>query len=101
MSCIRCGSSAINHHSRGRDGSDGDLCDVCYWRKRAESNKEDAERDSMERDALRVGGAAAIYPVSEAAIYAALVEVLGQPIDRSEVLLSRIAIAIKKHSEAK
>ena len=21
----------------GRDGSDPDLCDVCYWRKRAES----------------------------------------------------------------
>lgn len=30
-----CGSYAINHHSHGRDGSDGDLCDVCYWRKRA------------------------------------------------------------------
>ena len=29
-----CGSWAINHHSHGRDGSDGDLCDVCYWRKR-------------------------------------------------------------------
>ena len=56
---------------------------------------------TAERDALKVGGAAAIYPVSEAAIYAALVEVLGQPVDRSEVLLSRIAIAIKKHSEAK
>ena len=30
-----CGSWAINHHSHGRDGSDDDLCDVCYWRKRA------------------------------------------------------------------
>lgn len=30
-----CGSHAINHHAHGRDGSDGDLCDVCYWRKRA------------------------------------------------------------------
>ena len=56
---------------------------------------------TAERDALKAGGAANIYPVSEAAIYAALVEVLGQPIDRSAVLLSRIAIAIKKHSEAK
>ena len=35
-SCIRCYSFAINHHSHGRDGSDPDLCDVCYWRKRAE-----------------------------------------------------------------
>ena len=32
----KCGSYAINHHCHGRDGSDGDLCDVCYWRKRAE-----------------------------------------------------------------
>lgn len=34
--CKRCGSYAINHTCHGRDGSDGDLCDVCYWRKRAE-----------------------------------------------------------------
>lgn len=33
--CIRCKSFAINHQSHGRDGSDPDLCDVCYWRKRA------------------------------------------------------------------
>jgi len=35
MHCRECGSQAINHHLHGRDGSDGDLCDVCYWRKRA------------------------------------------------------------------
>lgn len=34
--CIECGSYAINHHCHGRDGSDGELCDVCYWRKRAD-----------------------------------------------------------------
>lgn len=34
--CNRCGSMAINHQCHGRDGSDPDLCDVCYWRKRAE-----------------------------------------------------------------
>ena len=33
--CKVCGSQAINHNCHGRDGSDGDLCDVCYWRKRA------------------------------------------------------------------
>lgn len=33
--CIGCGSFAINHNCHGRDGSDGELCDVCYWRKRA------------------------------------------------------------------
>lgn len=34
--CESCGSYAINHHAHGRDGSDGHLCDVCYWRMRAE-----------------------------------------------------------------
>ena len=33
--CKQCGSHAINHNSHGRDGTDGELCDVCYWRKRA------------------------------------------------------------------
>ena len=30
---------AINHNHHGRDGSDPDLCDVCYWRKRAKNNQ--------------------------------------------------------------
>ena len=33
--CTECGSYAINHHCHGRDGSDPELCDVCYWRARA------------------------------------------------------------------
>lgn len=33
--CKNCGSFAINHHQHNRDGSDPQLCDVCYWRKRA------------------------------------------------------------------
>lgn len=36
MTRCECGSYAINHHCHGRDGSDENLCDVCYWRKRAE-----------------------------------------------------------------
>jgi len=36
MTCKRCSSLAVNHHLHGRDGSDPELCDVCYWRKRAE-----------------------------------------------------------------
>ena len=32
--CNQCGSYAINHHHHGRDGSDPDLCDVCYWHTR-------------------------------------------------------------------
>jgi hypothetical protein len=36
-SCTRCGSYAINPAIHGRTkGADLDLCDVCYWRKRAE-----------------------------------------------------------------
>ena len=33
--CKECGSMAINHHLYSRDGSDPDLCDVDYWKKRA------------------------------------------------------------------
>ena len=36
-SCKVCGSYAINHHLHSRDGSVDDLCDVCYWREKAES----------------------------------------------------------------
>lgn len=36
MKCKRCYSCDINHLCHGRDGSDQDLCDVCYWRQRAE-----------------------------------------------------------------
>ena len=28
--CKVCGSFAINHHLHGRDGSDDELCDVCF-----------------------------------------------------------------------
>lgn len=36
-SCKQCGSHAINPHRHGRDNTDLDLCDVCYWRTRAEA----------------------------------------------------------------
>lgn len=39
MECSRCGSAAINPQAHGRQAEkDLDLCDVCYWRKRAEGN---------------------------------------------------------------
>lgn len=44
MKCRVCGSYAINHHLHGRDGSDPDLCDVCYWRKRCDDLLLDAVR---------------------------------------------------------
>ena len=34
-SCKKCGSGANNPHLCGRDDTDLDLCDVCYWRKKA------------------------------------------------------------------
>lgn len=38
MCQCKCGSYAINPHSHGRlPDVDLDLCDVCYWRKRAEA----------------------------------------------------------------
>lgn len=38
--CKKCGRMAINPHRYGRDPSDDlDLCDVCYWRKRAEARQ--------------------------------------------------------------
>ena len=38
--CKICGSYAINPHSHGRKPRvDVDLCDVCYWRTRAEVSK--------------------------------------------------------------
>ena len=42
--CTRCRSGAINPSDHGRtDGVDLDLCDVCYWRKRAPEPRPIAE----------------------------------------------------------
>ena len=39
--CKVCGSYAINPHCHGREeGVDLDLCDVCYWIKRAQQRDE-------------------------------------------------------------
>jgi hypothetical protein len=43
-----CGSYAINHQHHGRDGSDPDLCDVCYWRKRANDAADEIDRLRVE-----------------------------------------------------
>lgn len=45
--CSECGSFAINHHCHGRDGSDGHLCDVCYWRTRAERTQTELAAPEM------------------------------------------------------
>lgn len=36
MKCTRCSSYAINPHCHDRDDTRLDLCDVCWWRNRAE-----------------------------------------------------------------
>lgn len=43
--CIKCGSYAINvnHHGR-KPNTDTDLCDVCYWRKRADGFEDFTEK---------------------------------------------------------
>lgn len=44
MKACNCGSYAINHHLYGRDGSDTDKCDVCFWRSRADRYRKALER---------------------------------------------------------
>ncbi len=46
--CVKCGSYAINvnHHGR-KPNTDTDLCDVCYWRKRAEGEKGEAKNSEL------------------------------------------------------
>jgi hypothetical protein len=52
-SCTRCGSYAINPAIHGRTkGADLDLCDVCYWRKRAEVSEADAIIADLEMEGL-------------------------------------------------
>lgn len=40
MNCKQCGSDAINHHMHGRDGTEPELCDVCYWRRLATAHNQ-------------------------------------------------------------
>ena len=48
MRCVKCGSWGINEHQHGRTpGEDLNLCDVCYWRKRAEILEEEM-REAIE-----------------------------------------------------
>jgi len=53
--CERCGSYAINPNNHGRDPKkDLNLCDVCYWRKRAEAlQKKEDKTNAKKRESLR------------------------------------------------
>lgn len=59
MKQCKCGSWAINHHLHGRDGTDDDLCDVCYWRKRAALAESDSPSDKSD---IVVGGIVQVRP---------------------------------------
>lgn len=52
MKCTRCPSHAINPHLHGRDSTRPDLCDVCWWRNKAE--KIEAAGDKLAKRHLLV-----------------------------------------------
>lgn len=60
--CTKCGSYAINHHLHGRDGSDVDLCDVCFWQKRAPEAASAGGSSPIPENILRAADAIAAYP---------------------------------------
>jgi len=76
ISCVRCHSYAINHSHHGRDGSDRDLCDVCYWRKRASDATTDKlagllrEVQADTKVGLTLGEAQNLYSSIDAALAA-------------------------------
>lgn len=49
MQCERCRSYAINPGQNGRGDDDLHLCDVCYWRARAEAKEANAAKNKAER----------------------------------------------------
>jgi hypothetical protein len=52
--CERCRSYAINPEHHGRDNTRLDLCDVCYWRDRAETAEKRPERGQLALDVYRL-----------------------------------------------
>ena len=67
MKCKRCYSYAINPHCHGREaGVDLDLCDVCYWRKRAEASVSVDPAAVFRRHGFRKLGPQHWYATSEA-----------------------------------
>jgi len=65
--CERCGSYAINPLNHGRIMAvDLHLCDVCYWRKRAEELQADLRRT---RNALEEAVATAAQALHERDFY--------------------------------
>lgn len=80
--CTECGSYAINHHCHGRDGSDPELCDVCYWRVRATDYATlEAECERLRRDRDRANEFANTAVLARDAMAAELAAIKGQELD--------------------
>jgi hypothetical protein len=76
--CTRCQSYDINPNQKGRDNTRLDLCDVCYWRDRAETAEKRPERGQLALDVyMRVCVAMDSHPHEEAESGDALADILG------------------------
>lgn len=83
MNCDICGGSTFNaNFIHGRDGSDPELCDVCYWHKRAEL----AQRDTVRVD--RLEQVIREHPVKFISLFCLHQECLGSPLVISHHLCS-------------
>lgn len=69
MACNRCGSWAINHGHHGRDGSEPNLCDVCYWRQRCEQCTASIAAKDAEIARLREVLTVIAYPLNIGKVY--------------------------------
>ena len=67
-----CGSFAINPNRHGRDAHNTDLCDVCYWRTRAEKAEAQAARYKSALETIAYD-----YDVPDTAEYFVAREALG------------------------
>lgn len=85
MKKCKCGSHAINPHHHGRDDTDMDLCDVCYWRKRANSLQqflEEAQNTSTNTGSMQFTAKQLHRAARDAGLHSAdiidLIEVIGK-----------------------
>lgn len=59
--CNQCRSYAINLNQNGRDDTDPDLCDACYWRRRATQAEEVVNRLPKTSDGVPIVPGDSVY----------------------------------------